>query len=198
MNRLMIAQVEMIQLTTWLQRMELSVASAETQAQVSSTGCYDLNDFLIDISGFSCVEPSSGNEVFPSNPMTGEPVIWLNFDVRPNSEHSRFKSTTTQVTKSHGALYYEGSPTSSVAENSNGEYLSGDCSDLTLTACGVESSNTWNTLPVPNFSEVSNYYLVIWDQQNDGNVQVNNFKARYGCGDASVILCNIDLDGFST
>ena len=42
-----------------------------------------------------------------------------------------------------------------------------------------KSSSTWNTLPVPNFSQTTNYYLAIWGQDADNNL-VNNFKARFG------------------
>ena len=69
--------------------------------------------------------------------------------------------------------------------------LSGDCNALSLVACGVESSNTFSTLPVPNFSQAANYYIAIWDQDADGSVALGNFKARYGCGDSDILLCNI-------
>ena len=42
---------------------------------------------------------------------------------------------------------------------------------------------------VPKFPNASNYYLAIWDQDADGNLSINNFKARYGCGDGT--LCTL-------
>ena len=174
-------------------------SSAETQSNIQSTGCYDTGDFDIDISGFSCVEPSSGLEVFPLNPTPGQPLIWMNFDVRALAGTFQVQINDNSGDNIAWALYYAGSPQEGVTLNpSTGEYLSGDCNDLTLAACGVESANTWNTLPVPDFLTVTNYYMVIWDQDADGDLGINNFKARYGCGDASVVLCNIALDGVET
>ncbi|MDE0918006.1 MAG: DUF11 domain-containing protein, partial [Flavobacteriales bacterium] len=158
-------------------------SSAETQSNIQSTGCYDPGDFVIDLGGESCVEPSSGNEVFPANPTPSQPLIWLNFDVRSLAGTFQVQVNDNSGDNIAWALYHAGSPQEGVTLNTTtGEYLSGDCSNLTLTACGVESANTWNTLPVPNFTSVTNYYLVIWDQDGDGDLSVNNFKARFGCG----------------
>ena len=173
-------------------------SSAETQSNIQSTGIYDPSDFVVDIAGFSCVEPSTGVEVFPVNPTANQPVIWMNFDVRTLAGTFQVQINDNSGDVIAWALYYADSPTFGVTQNpTTGEYLSGDCSSLNLAACGVESANTWNTLPVPDFANVTNYYLVMWDQNADGNLAVNNFKARFGCGDASIELCSIMLDGVS-
>ncbi|NNC84937.1 MAG: hypothetical protein HKN75_02580, partial [Bacteroidia bacterium] len=174
-------------------------SSAETQSQVGPlANCtYDSASFAIDISSFPCVEPSSGNIVFPLNPTNGQPIIWLNFDVRPDAGSFQIQINDNSGDNVAWALYYSNTITYGVNPNPNGlgvDSISGSCSSLTLAACGVESSSTWNTLPVPNFGVATNYYIAIWDQDADGNVQVNNFKARFGCGDADILLCNVSAD----
>jgi uncharacterized repeat protein (TIGR01451 family) len=174
-------------------------SSAETQSNIQATGCYDPGDFVIDISGDPCVDPSDGSTVFPLNPTPGEPLIWLNFDVRAFAGTFEVQINDNSGDNIAWALYYAGSPTNGTTLNPlTGEYLSGDCNDLTKVACGVESSSTWNTLPVPEFSATTNYYLAIWDQDADGDLAINNFKGRFGCGDSDVILCNIELDDVET
>lgn len=171
-------------------------SSAETQSQLQATTTYDPADFIVDIAGFACVEPSTGNVVFPDNPTPGQPVVWMNFDVRPLAGTFQIQINDNSGDEVAWALFYSNVRTSGVTENpATGEMLSGDFSDLQLTACGVESANTWNTIPVPNFVEVTNYYIVIWDQQADGNISINNFKARFGCGESTVDYCNVDLEG---
>ncbi|UJH89797.1 hypothetical protein LZ575_12260 [Antarcticibacterium sp. 1MA-6-2] len=39
--------------------------------------------------------------------------------------------------------------------------------------------------------ESTNFYLAIWDQGADGELTVNNFKARYGCGEPD--LCSLSV-----
>src|SRR5690606_34512685 len=59
-------------------------ASAETQSQViPSNSIYNPGSFTIEVG--SCIDPSTHNVVYPENPVAGQPVIWLNFDVRPNA-----------------------------------------------------------------------------------------------------------------
>ena len=50
--------------------------------------------------------------------------------------------------------------------------------------------NNWEIFRKPY--SPTNYYLAIWDQDADGDLSVNNFKARFGCGDADVIVCNLE------
>ncbi len=174
-------------------------SSAETQSQLQPQGCYNASVFDIDVNSFTCVEPSSGNVVNPINPTHGEPLIWMNFDVRPNAGTFQIQINDNSGDEIAWALYSSDNPTSGVSLNgATGEYLSGNCSSVTLRACGVESSSTWNTLPLPNFTSVTNYYIAIWDQDADGDLSVNNFKARFGCGDSDIEICNIGLEDVST
>ena len=154
--------------------------AAETQSQIVPNGCtYNPEEFTIDVSGSDCIDPSTGESVAVDNPTEGEPIIWLNFDARPHSSNFEVQINDNSGDRIGFALYYSSSPTSGVNENG----ISGDCSSLILVACGVESSNTWNTLPVPDSDQPTNYYLAIWDQDADGDLKVNNFKARFGCED---------------
>ena len=58
-------------------------SAAETQSQIGSSGVYDPSVFEVVMANNNCIEPSTGNTVTVSTPTVGEPVIWLNFDVRP-------------------------------------------------------------------------------------------------------------------
>lgn len=62
-------------------------SSAETQSQVAPiNNCvYDSTRFEIDPTLAPCVDPSTGAEVTIRPPENGQPIIWLNFDVRPNA-----------------------------------------------------------------------------------------------------------------
>ena len=52
------------------------------------------------------------------------------------------------------------------------------------------------SIPIQNvdFLEPTNFYIAIWDQNGDANVDVNNFKARYGCGDGDSPVCNLVVE----
>ena len=167
-------------------------SAAETQSQIKPNTCtYNPAEFSIDVSGSNCIDPSTGESVSVANPTEGEPIIWLNFDVRPHASEFEVQINDNAKDKIGFALYYSASPTSGLNENG----VSGDCSNLVLVACGVESSNTWNTLPVPDFAEPTNYYLAIWDQDADGELTVNNFKARFGCSEEAPPseTCSLEL-----
>jgi hypothetical protein len=177
--------------------------SAETQSNIQSNACYNSTEFPINLTGFDCIDPSTGNPVSVVNPTNGQPLIWLNFDVRAFGNDFQVQINDNAGDLIGWALYYNINPTTGTTLNpTTGQNLSGDLSCLpshyALTACGVESSSTWNQIPVPEFDEVTNYYLAIWDQNADGNLAVNNFKARFGCGNSPVVLCNIDYVGKST
>ena len=170
-------------------------SSAETQAQLIPGTCtYNPNQFYIDVELAPCVEPSTGVSVSAKNPKAGQPIIWLNFDVRANAGSFQVQINDNSGDKIAWALYY--STTHQAGVNNNG--LSGNCNTLVFAACGVESASTWNTLPVPSFSQPTNYYMAIWDQNADGNLAVNNFKARFGCGDADVLVCNLEVSPETT
>ena len=174
-------------------------SAAETQSQIGSTGNYDPSVFEVVMDNPVCVEPSSGNSVTISPPTSGEPVIWLNFDVRPYAGTFEIQINDNSGDVIAWALYASNSPTTGTTTSAlTGEELSGDPEDLTFLTCGVESASTWNTLPVPDFPVATNCYLVVWDQDADGDVQINNFKARFGCGDSDAVLCVVDATDVQT
>ena len=174
-------------------------SAAETQSQVESTGFYDPSVFEIEIPEGGCVEPSSGNTVTIQAPTPGEPVIWLNFDVRPAAGTYEIQINDNSGDVIAWALYASNAPMTGTEESPlTGENLSGDPSDLMYLTCGVESANTWNTLPVPNFPAATNCYLAVWDMDADGDVQINNFKARFGCGDSGTSICVLDVTDVTT
>ena len=179
-------------------------SAASTQSNIMSNCTYDSTTFLIDTSVFpDCVDPSNGNIVIIAPPTQGQPLIWLNFDVRAFAGSFQVQINDNAGDNIGWALYKSidnQAGTDTDPADSNDEELSGDCSGFEPVAdapvpvtCGSESSNTWNTLPVETeFTEPSNYYLVIWDQDADGELSLNNFKARRGCGDADVVICALD------
>ena len=169
-------------------------SAAETQSQIESTGLYDPSIFEIVPPAGGCVEPSSGNSVSIQAPTAGEPIIWFNFDVRPSAGTYEIQINDNSGDVIAWALYASNAPTLGTSTSPlTGEELSGDPTDLMFLTCGVESANTWNTLPVPNFPQATNCYLAVWDTQADGDLQINNFKARFGCGDSDVELCVVDI-----
>ncbi|MFK7926022.1 MAG: LamG-like jellyroll fold domain-containing protein, partial [Bacteroidia bacterium] len=163
-------------------------SAANTQSNISANCTYDPAGFQVDLSGQVCIDPSSGIPFVPQpmGPTSGEPVIWLQFDVRPNAGNFQIQINDNDAADNPAwALYYSTesqSCTDAPGTDGNTFELAGDCSSLVFATCGVESSSTWNTIPVPNFSETTNYYIVLWDQNADGNFDLNNFKARFGCG----------------
>jgi hypothetical protein len=173
-------------------------SAAETQSNISSTGFYDPTSFTIGFDNVDCIDPSSGEIVTADLPTPGEPIIWLNFDVRPYANDFQIQINDNAGDNIAWILYYNTNPTSGTSAAANGQQLSGDLScgnaNYVVAACGVESSSTWNQIPVPEFPSVSNYFLVIWDQDADGDLSVNNFKARFGCSAGD--LCNVVLEGW--
>lgn len=170
-------------------------SAADTQSAVEPLygSIYSPSNFLIDVSTIPCYEPSSATQINVTNPTADQPLIWLNFDVRANAGSFQIQINDNAGDTIGWALFVSIEAQAGVdATNANGETLSGNCSNLTLVACGAESASTWNTLPVPTFSVPANYYLALWDQDADGEVKLNNFKARFGCGDADVLLCNLE------
>ena len=172
-------------------------SAAETQSQIHSTGIYDPDVFEIVPPASGCVEPSTGNIVSIGAPTEDEPIIWLNFDVRPNAGTFEIQINDNSGDIIQWALYASNMPTLGTWTSPlTSEELSGDPTDLTLLTCGVESANTWNNLPVPDFPEATNCYLAVWDSQADGNLQINNFKARFGCGDGD--FCYLEITDVTT
>ncbi|RZW50535.1 MAG: hypothetical protein EX263_07595, partial [Flavobacteriaceae bacterium] len=170
-------------------------SSAETQSQVGpyNNSIYDSTQFEIDVSSDTCIDPSTGLVVTPLNPTDLQPIIWLNFDVRPQAGSFQIQINDNSGDTIAWALYISDVHQAGTTLAANGQYLSGDCSQLHKVACGVESSSTWNTIPIngEDFLEATNFYLAVWDQDADGDVEINNFKARFGCGDGSFKTCSV-------
>jgi hypothetical protein len=174
-------------------------SAAETQSQIDPTGTYDPGVFEIVVPTTGCVNPSSGEEVSVLPPTVGEPVIWLNFDVRAYSGVYEIQINDNSGDAIGWALYASASPTSGVTQNATtGEWLSGSTDELTFLSCGIESSASWNALPVPQFNVPTNCYLAIWDQDADGDLGLSNFKARFGCGDSGALLCSVAIADVAT
>ncbi|WP_299390649.1 hypothetical protein [uncultured Gelidibacter sp.] len=171
-------------------------SSAETQSQLVpfNNSVYNSSQFAINVEGSNaCIDPSNGQPVNVKNPTNGQPIIWLNFDVRPKAGSFEIQLNDNSGDKVGWALYVSNVHQTGTTLAANGNILSGDCSNLTKVACGVESSSMWNTIPIDgaDFIEATNFYLAIWDQNADGNLSINNFKARYGCGDADFETCSL-------
>lgn len=174
-------------------------SSANTQSQIQPTGLYDPVVFGIETPAEGCVEPSSGAAVAPLGPTEGEPIIWLNFDVRPSAGTYEIQINDNSGDFIGWALYASKTSSRGTAPSPlTGTELSGDPGDLFLLTCGVESANTWNALPVPDFPDETNCYLAIWDQDADGDLSLNNFKARFGCGESDQVLCSLGVTDVST
>ena len=188
-------------------------SAAETQSQVvPKPGCVwnstQMEAFGITLPfGEVCFDPSFGPESTPIQlqlPTEGQPVIWFNFDVRAYISSFSFQLNDNSGDILGWALYGSNDAGPGVDfYPSAGDSLSGNlnCSSSNLTLldfgdgsmrrwCGSESSNTWSTPTSPeSFDPLQpgNFYLLIWDQQGtDNNVEVNNFKARFGCGDPTI------------
>jgi len=174
-------------------------SAAEAQSQIGPTATYDPAVFEIVLPPSGCINPSSGEEVIVVPPTTGEPVIWLNFDVRAYSGVYEIQINDNSGDAIGWALYASTSPTSAVEQNpETGEWLSGNPNELMFLSCGVESSASWNALPVPQFNVPTNCYLAIWDQDADGDINLSNFKARFGCGDSGAPLCSVSVSEVTT
>jgi len=119
-------------------------SSAETQSQIApyNNSIYDSSQFLIDVSSDTCIDPSTGLVVSPLNPSDGQPIIWLNFDVRPEAGSFQIQINDNSGDTIAWALYISDVHQTGTTLAANEQELSGDCSQLTKVACGVESSST--------------------------------------------------------
>jgi large repetitive protein len=179
-------------------------SAAETQSNVSTNSCYNSSAQQILVNGIPCIDPSLQDyNTNVINPIEGQTMIWFNWDVRAYA--NEFQIQVNNPNQVIGwALFYSPIPTTSVGPNG----LSGDCSNISpvinndpqfagmnYILCGTQSSNTWNTIPVPDFPLTSNYYLAVW-RQGGGAFSLNNFKARFGCGE--IPNCAVDITDVET
>jgi len=161
-------------------------SSAETMSNVKANGCvYNSSQFQIIPGG--CKNPDTGQPVNVNPPTAGCPVIWLNFDQRPKAGSYQFQIVSSDAYS--WALYYSLEHQSGIDANG----LSGDCSRLAFYACG-NSFTGWATFTTPSFLPATNLYIAIWKTTGCGTQSgfSVSFKARYGCGDADIVLCNIE------
>ena len=170
--------------------------SAETQSNTKTNCVYQASSFPIDLNGIPCVDPGVGGTTSVTNPTNGADIIWMNFDIRPYANNYQFQLNNGGKNNDNlgWALYYSNSPTSSVGSDG----LSGDCNDLTYVDCGVGFTG-WAMYQTPEFSEPTNLYLAIWNQDG-GNWKkgLNIFKARFGCGVEDEILCSVETGETTT
>lgn len=171
--------------------------SAQTQSQITpaANSFYDPEVFLIDVTDCNAIDPSNGNPVEIKNPKEGEPVIWFNFDVRAYGE-----KFSIQI-NGHGnaddiawALYVSDAPENGIQHKGyDGKAISGSDGNLMMTACGISSTSRWGSIPLQgvDISQTMNFYMAIWDMNEDGDVKLNNFKARKGCAEYKPILCKL-------
>lgn len=182
-------------------------SAASTMSNIVPMACvYNADAFVIDVESAiatgsisTCLDPSTGLPGMTAvNPTEGEPIIWLNFDVRPFASDFEIQINDNNAADDIvWALYVSNLPTTGTPNVSGiGDQISGDCSNNQLTlvaACGVEGVDTWSNFPVPDFSQASNFYLALWDRNHDGDLDVNNFKTRFGCGSGNTCALIVDI-----
>ncbi|WP_435413681.1 proprotein convertase P-domain-containing protein, partial [Psychroserpens mesophilus] len=168
-------------------------SAAATESNIMPNTQYCSSSFELPALA-DCIDPSTGNTVVINRPIEGQQILWFNFDVRANAGSSEFQIIGGPDNIAW-ALFYSNNPTSGL--NSG---ISGDCSDLTFADCGINFTG-WADTPfvVPSFSEPTNYYVMVWDQESTNNYDFSiNFKARYGCGNGDVVGCNLETGTVST
>ncbi|WP_323788192.1 proprotein convertase P-domain-containing protein [Psychroserpens sp.] len=168
-------------------------SAAATESNIMPNTQYCSSSFELPVLA-DCIDPSTGNPVVLNRPIEGQDILWFNFDVRANSGSSEFQIIGGPDNIAW-ALFYTNSPTAGL--NSG---LSGDCNDLTFADCGINFTG-WADTPfvVPSFSEPTNYYVMVWDQESTNNYDFSiNFKARYGCGNGDVVGCSLEIGSQST
>ncbi len=172
---------------------------------------------IFDVSGFlnGCFNPDDGSPVSLAPPLAGQKIAFINFDVRQFGSTFQFQINNQSQTVGWVLMYVDPN-LATAALGPDG--LSGDCtpSSLIADACGINFTGWANsTFTTPAVSKATNYYVLVWnadvqDLNNDGVYDNNditpqnrdgfnfNFKARYGCGDSDVVLCNLEESFTST
>ncbi len=166
-------------------------SGAGTQSNINTEFGCTYNPAAFPVTVMNCTDPITGLPIpTPVGPTIGAPIIFFNFDVRANAGTFEIQINDNNSQDNIGwALYYSASPTAGTGPGP--QYQSGDCNNLIFYLCGSENPNTWMTFYTPTFSEPTNWYLVIWDQQGDTDLDINNFKARFGCG-GGTLYCHLE------
>ncbi|MEK7256498.1 MAG: hypothetical protein AAB316_17210, partial [Bacteroidota bacterium] len=124
--------------------------------------------------GFQIVLPAggcTGGQTTPTLPTAGKPIIWFNFDLRPSAGSFTFQWNDNDAADNIGwALYYSTAPTTGAGAAPH--YQSGNCASLALFACGSENGNTFTAMMTPVFSSATNFYLAMWDQSGDDDLDI--------------------------
>ncbi|MFK7781826.1 proprotein convertase P-domain-containing protein, partial [Psychroserpens sp.] len=168
-------------------------SAAATESNIMPNTQYCSSSFELPTLA-DCIDPSNGNPIVINRPIEGQNILWFNFDVRANAGSSEFQIIGGPDNIAW-ALFYSNNPTAGLSSG-----ISGDCSDLTFADCGINFTG-WADTPfvVPSFSEPTNYYVMVWDQESTNNYDFSiNFKARYGCGNGDVVGCNLEIGSAST
>ncbi|MCC6724554.1 MAG: hypothetical protein IT258_08585, partial [Saprospiraceae bacterium] len=166
-------------------------STPDVQNSITSQFNCHYNAAQFPITVMACTNPITGAAIpSPSNPQAGTPIIFLNFDVRPNVGTFQIQINEDNSMDNIGwALYYSAAPTSGVGAAP--QYQSGACGNLVFYLCGEASNNAWQTFPTPSFSQPTNWYLAVWDQDDDNDLSIENFQARFGCGDGD-LYCDLE------
>ncbi|MCF8243676.1 MAG: hypothetical protein K9J37_04680 [Saprospiraceae bacterium] len=159
-------------------------------------GCV-YNPATFPIAVMNCTDPITGLPIpSPNLPNLGESIIILNFDVRPNVGTFQIQINENNMMDKLGwALYYSASP--STSSGTAPQYQSGDCNNLIFYTCGEASNNIWQTFFTPNFSQATNFYLAVWDQDDDFDLEIASFQARNGCGNGD-LYCTLETGAAMT
>ncbi len=165
--------------------------AAATQSNIQVNSVYDPQAFTITPS--SCFSPNGLTPTTITPPEAGQNLIWIQFDVRAYAGSYDYQLVTND---NIGWVLYA---SSGIPAQPSPGAVPANCSDpMIQIACGDDFDNTFATSPVPLFTETTNLYLVMWDQDDDAsNTNTGfsvNFKARFGCGDGEITLCALELD----
>ena len=155
-------------------------SSAETQSNIQNNCTYP-------VGGVSGMPTSCSTTPTWIPPTVGCKIAWFNYDVKAFASSYQFQIVGSNL---NYALFYSTNPSQTLT---NG--LSGDCSSLKFLRCGLDASSTFSVADIvelPDFAKPTNLYLLVW-ADNCGDFKFN-FKARFGCGETTPNLCELEID----
>ncbi len=166
-------------------------SAAATQSNIGPNSTYDSSMFQLVPDG-TCNSPNTGLPVTVTPPNEGQDIIWIQYDVRAFAGSFDYQIVSNDnigwILFSAGGTPEQPSPGAVPSNCSHG---------MDHVACGDGFNNTFATGPTPVFSETTNLYLAIWDQDAGSSLSVN-FKARFGCGDSDVVFCGLEENQTTT